>query len=330
MTVSRVLNNHPYVSEDTRKRVLSAVDKLGFRPNTLARRFFTGKTQLIGVVVPFEFMFSSFYFKELFQGICKCFEDIEYDVLLHDSASARITPFEKCEELVKGRLVEGLLVAAPMEHDDYPVKLTADNVPLVVMGETAQGNKVNRVGISNRKSTEIAVRRLTELGHRRIMALIFGKGHVEGQQRAQGYQDALKAAGIAYDEALVGVAGYNRSRAYEVTRQLLTEHPDITAIMATNADMALGAADALREMQLKIPTDVSLISFDDCEEMEQHTPPISAIRQFPSMIGFTAAQLLLDVISGKEGRTGPVQRMVDTEFVDRGSTAPPAAGRRGG
>lgn len=318
MTVSRVLNNHPYVSEDTRKKVMTAVREMGFRPNTLAKRFFTGRTRLIAVVIPLEYMFSSFYFKELFQGVLECAEENGYDILLNDSRSKRKPPLEKCLDLVKGKLAEGLLLSAPMTYDDYPLRLTQDSVPLVVTGETACGDKVNRVVVPNRAGSEDAMSRLIRLGHRRVGILSFDSDHMESQERLEGCKDALRAADIEFDPHLVIPGHYNRREGFFATQWLLQQYPDMTAIFALNADMALGAMDALRAANVKVPDEVSLMAFDDCKELEDQTPPISAIRQFPYKVGFAACELLLGLLEG-DGPRKPQSVVVDTEFMERGS-----------
>jgi LacI family transcriptional regulator len=327
MTVSRVLNNHPYVSEQTREKVMTAVRELGFRPNSLARRFFTGKTRLVGLVIPLEYMMSSFYFKEVFQGVREILESRDYDILLHDSDSPKTPPFDKCLELVKGKLAEGLLMATPMAYDEYPAKLVKEGVPLVVMGETGFGDQVNRVTIPNRHSSEEAVQRLVKAGHRRIAVLTFGAGHVESSLRYQGYEDALQKANIEVDPKFVGIGRYNRGVAYEETRRLLTMYRDITAVYAVNADMALGAADAIRSLGLSIPEDISLLSFDDCSDMEMNNPPITAVRQYPIQVGRFAALRLLDMLE-KDEASRIECRVIETEFVSRASIAPPSPARR--
>ncbi|MFH0880100.1 MAG: LacI family DNA-binding transcriptional regulator [Lentisphaerota bacterium] len=327
MTVSRVLNNHPYVSVRTRERVLEAVSKLGFRPNTLARRFFTGKTRLIGLIIPLKYMLSSYYFKEVFEGVRECLEQHDYDILLHDSTTQSVAPHDKCLDLVKGRLAEGLLISAPMDYDVYPSLLAKEDVPLVVIGETASGPGVNRVGIPNRQGAEQAVRQLIHAGHRRIAMLTFGQNHLEGRERWMGYLDALKQTGIPADPALVVEARYNRLAAQEETRRLLAAHPDLTAIMAANSDMALGAVDAIRSLGLRIPGDISLVAFDDCAEMELNDPPITAIRQFPGKVGNAAAHLLLDILEGRSSIHDATCRLIDVEYISRQSIAPPSAQR---
>lgn len=328
MTVSRVLNEHPYVSDATRKKVMQAVREMGFRPNTLAKRFFTGKTKLIGVIIPLEYMFSSFYFKELFQGVLECVEDRGYDVLLHNSASKKKPPMEKSLDLVKGKLAEGLLLAAPMTYDTYPLDLARADVPIVVMGETACSDKVNRVVVPNRKSSAEAVQKLIALGHRRIGALTFDTDHVESLERLAGYKDALSAARITFEKELVVSAHYNRREAFHAVHRMVLEQPDVTAFFACNADMALGAAEALKSLGLKVPDAVSLVAFDDCAEMEENQPPISTVRQFPYKIGLAAAGLLLDVVSDESLAAKPQTRVIETQFMDRNSLAAP--GRRRG
>ncbi|NCC53208.1 MAG: LacI family transcriptional regulator, partial [Spartobacteria bacterium] len=316
MTVSRVLNDHPYVTDETRSRVMKAVEELGFTPNTLAKRFFTGKTQLIGLIMPVEYIFSSHYFKDLFRGVMECLEERSYDLLLHDSKSKRIAPVDKSRTLVKGRLVDGLLVVAPMSHDEYPSALTEEGIPLVVMGETMNPTKVFRVGIPNRKSSADAVARLIELGHRHIGMLTFDGGHIEAYQRTRGYQDALKKAEISV--SLVGVGHYQRREAYEETMRLLREHPEITALFSANAEMTMGTVDALKELGRSIPGDISLLAFDDCEEFEQVDPPLTSVRQFPYKIGFEAAKMLVEILEAKTVEK-PRQKIIPTEFVERGS-----------
>jgi LacI family transcriptional regulator len=328
MTVSRVLNNHQYVSDDTRRKVMAAVRELGFTPNTLAKRFFTGKTRLLGVVIPLEYMFSSFYFKELFQGVLECAEEHGYDMLLNDSTSKRMPPLEKCRSLVKGKLVEGLLLAAPMTYDDYPLALTREAVPLVVTGETACGDKVNRVGISNRECAKDAVQRLAKLGHKRIAVLTFDPKHQESQERLAGYREGMQASGLPVGADLVIPAHYSRREAFAETQRLMKAHRDVTAIFALNEDMAVGAADALRAMGMKIPADVSIVSFDDCAEIENYDPPISAIRQFPYKVGFAACKMLIGMLEGDAKSRKPQALMIETEFMERSSMAS-AASRRG-
>ena len=330
MTVSRVLNNHPYVKEDTRKRVMEAMREMGFRPNMMARRFFTGKTQLVGLVIPLEFMFSSFYFKELCQGIMEYLESREYDVLLHNSRSARITAENKCIELVKGKLVDGLLVAAPMVDDAYPSKLTKEDVPLVVLGEAVNPNEVNRVGIPNRQSVCRAVDKLITLGHRRIAILTYGQDHVESNERLEGYKEALRQKSIPVDGALIVEAKFSRSIAIEETRRLIEAQGDVTAIVAANVDMALGAADALRSMGKTIPRDISLIAFDDNIELEAHNPSISAIKQFPYTVGYAAAEMLLSILKAGELPVKPLCKLIDTEYIERQSVSVPPSSRRSG
>lgn len=327
MTVSRVLNNHPYVSSDTRRRVEQAIRKLGFRPNSLAKRFFTGKTRLIGLVIPIEYMFSSFYFKELFQGVLECAEEAGYDILLHNSTSKKKPPLEKCMDLVKGKLAEGLLLAAPMAYDTYPLTLAQDGVPLVVMGESGAGDKVNRVVIPNRASSADAVGRLIAAGHRRIVALTFDETHMESQERLAGYREALLKARIPVDETLIVPAQYDRTIAYREVQRIMRSSPDVTAIYALNADMALGAVDALRDLEIAVPGRVSIVSFDDIPEVESHEPPITAVRQDPFKLGHAACDLLIKLVSGAgDGR--PQTVVVETNYIERASTGP-AKGPRG-
>lgn len=322
MTISRVLNNHPYVSAETKAKVEAAVRKLHFQPNILAKRFFTGKTRLIAVVAPIEYMFQSWYFKDLFRGVFDRTEEAGYDVLFHNSASRRRLPADKCLELVRGRLVEGVLVVAPMIHDEYPVELAQQDVPLVVLGESVCGDRVNRVLPPNRSISARMTRYLVERGHRRIALLTFDSTHTESIEREAGYREALNEAGVPLDPTLILPAHYDRTVAYHKIRDLLSQRQDITAIFALNADMAFGAADALRFLKRRIPEDVSLVVFDDGPEVEGWNPPLTAIRQHPFEIGQKACDLLLRLLAqSSTRRLRPQTVIVDAEIVERKSVA---------
>lgn len=319
MTISRVLNHHPYVSSETRKKVETAMRKLGFQPNMLAKRFFTGKTQLIVVVAPIAYMFRSWYFKDLFQGVFERAEQAGYDILFHNSASQRRPAKEKCVELVKGRLAEGLLLVAPMIHDSYPAELTRMSVPLVVLGETACGSAVNRVLPPNREMAERMTRYLLDRGHRRIALLAFDDTHVESKERETGYRQAMTRVGFL-DAELIVAARYDRIMAMHETRRLLKNNPDITAVFALNADMAIGAADAISSLGLRIPDDISLVVFDDGPEIEQWTPPLTAIRQKPFDIGYKGCDLLLNLVAQPfPRRLKPQTIVVEAELIERQS-----------
>jgi DNA-binding LacI/PurR family transcriptional regulator len=146
---------------------------------------------------------------------------------------------------------------------------------------------------------------------------------MESKERQQGYRDALQSAGIAFDRDIVVAAHYTRREAFRGVQNLLTEHPDLTAIFAANADMALGAADAVVALGMKIPEDISLVAFDDAVEMEEFTPGITAVRQFPYKMGYAACEMLVNMLSS-ENKARKIQcKVVDTEFISRGSVAPP-------
>jgi len=321
--VSRVSNNHHYGSEETQKDVLDTGKEVGFRPNTLAKRCFTGKTQRLGMIIPLEHMFN-FYFKELFQGAIKRIEEQDYNLMLQDARSSRGPLLNKCRGLVHGNLAEGLLICAPMNYDHYPLELTQEGVPLVVLGATPVSNRVNHADIPNRQVCFDAVSHLIGLGHRRIAALEFEREHIESRERLNGYRDALTNADIGYEANLVGTAHFDRrEEAAEQTARILAENNDVTAVFAMNLDLALGAAEAIKKMNLRIPDDISLLSFDDSIELEKHDPPISAIRQHPMRMGYAGADMLFRLINNDLSANKVHQQIIETETMWRESVAPP-------
>ncbi len=319
MTVSRVLSNHPYVSPETRKKVEAAVRKLGFQPNILAKRFFTGKTQMLSVVAPVQFVFRSRYFENLLQGVFELTEEAGYDVIFHNSASPRWRPEEKCLQVVKGRLVEGLLIIAPMIYDDYPERLARAGIPVVVLGETVCGARVNRVLPPNRAMAAQMTRYLLERGHTRMALLTFDASHVESNEREAGFREAITKAGLAVENELILAVRYDRTAACEAVSALLKRRRDVTAIFALNMDMAFGACDAVKSHGLSIPRDISVVVFDDAPEIERWDPPLTAVRQDAFKIGYEGCHLLLDILAQSTRRSKPQTVVVPAEIIERAS-----------
>lgn len=319
MTVSRVLNKHPHVSEATRRKVEAAVRTLGFQPNTLAKRFFTGKTHLLGVVAPLDYMFRSWYFKDLFEGLFERCEQSGYDILLQNSLSPHKPLLDKCLEWTKGRLVEGLLIVAPMTYDVYPVELAQQNIPLVVLGESPVRGKVHSVTATNRTASAEAVQHLIEYGHRKIAVLVYDRTHAESLERETGAREALARAGIKLDPELLLSAQYNRVTAYHRVYELFQRRSDVTAIFALNADMALGAVDAVRALKLSVPDQVSIIAFDDVPEMKELTPPLTAVRQNAFEVAYKGCDLLLQIVNESIHPAKPQTVYVPATLIQRNS-----------
>jgi DNA-binding LacI/PurR family transcriptional regulator len=331
MTASRAINNTGYVSDDVRERVLKAARELNYRPNMLARSLKGQTLKAIGIMLP---DIANPFSAELVSGIQRELTGNGYSAFLataHRSVeleAAALTAF------VDHR-VAGLIVATRGTElgNDAISEIVQSGVPVVTVGRPVEGAKVDCVTADHWKGAYEAVTHLLELGHKRIGFVGIAPEHASNLRRFQGYKDALRANGIEVTKELI--VGPESSPAYATEEDgyaamlklgSLKRRP--TAIMARNDYTAVGALHAAQELGIGVPSDISLVSFDNTPISAHTTPPLTTVAQPISEQGSRAARFLLDRI---EGRFKGAGRMVSLEchLIVRESTARvPRKGRR--
>lgn len=289
-TVSRVLNNHPTVASSIRDRVLNAVQILDYYPDRLARRLRKGTRDVIGVVI-------SDIQNPYFQSVIRAVEDAAYAQQMHivlcntDEDTARLNTYLR---LLQEENVAGLIVSVTdAEHLELLHALQQNGTPIILIDRLIEGGPMDGVRVDNVDGARQAVQHLLKLGCRRIGILY--PPVITGQERLQGYQAALRDAGITPDERLMRVGGYRVESAYHATCELLDDAPD--AIFAANSMISLGALRALRVRGLRIPHEVALVGFDDMPWAQDLYVPLTAVAQPTYEIGQEAVRLLLRRIS---------------------------------
>jgi DNA-binding LacI/PurR family transcriptional regulator len=315
-TVSNAVNNQGKMSEQTRKRVLAAIDELGYRPNESARGLRLGRTGLIGLVVP------------------------DLRLSYHASLSAQV--FEAAERrrlvllieqtnLDRGREIEALSSARRRMTDGvlfYPALLTSKDAdllcgpePLVLLGETIQTTQVDHVTIQNFEAAKAATEYLLQLGHRRIAAIGARPNEKDGAAafRLDGYKAGLQAAGISYDAQLVaeGGAWHLRDGARAVS-DMLARGIRFDALFAFNDTLALGAMYALQSAGCRVPADVSVIGVDNIEDAEFSSPTLTTIDVGSAEIADAAVDALVARIAHPDAPTQVIR--APYRLVVRGST----------
>lgn len=317
-TVSRVINNEPYVSAKTREKVLAVIQEVGFSPNPAARMLVTQRTQVIGVVIPrtisvvFE---DTDYFPALLQGVADATQERDYATLLwlgHSDENEALF----YQRILKNRLMDGLIIASAT-NEEAILRTFVENEVLFVMTErpVTYEDRINFVSVDNVKAAEDAVNHLLALGRQRI-GMIWGVDNPDGEDRLIGYQQALTKAGLPYDPALTVGGTFTVQSGYIGMMQLLGQQVD--AVFAASDSMAFGALQALTESNLRVPEDIALVGFDDLPHATEAKPPLTTIRQPIQQKGYQAARLLLDLIEGQT--TGPQQILLPTQLVIRAST----------
>ena len=316
-TVSRVLSGYEFVREATRTRVMEAVEHLGYVANLPARSLAGGHSQIIGLLVP---NLDNGYVGTITQGIDQALARANYDLLLYTSHRHPGKESYYVSAIPNG-LTEGMLLVAPLVPTAYLDSLREQNFPYVLIDQADTTENSCVVEATNWQGAYEATRYLIELGHTRIAFIKGASVMRSATDRLRGYKAALADYDILVNEKLVVEGDYQQQTAYETTRRLLQNAEDPpTAIFASNDLSAFGAMDAVRECGFQIPSDISIIGFDDIPQASLLYPKLTTVRQPLEQMGQVAVKLLLERI---EDQGLPPQRVVlATQLVIRDSCAP--------
>jgi DNA-binding LacI/PurR family transcriptional regulator len=319
-TVSNVIHNHPNVTPKTKEKVEAAISALNYSPNLNARSLRTGKTNVIGLAIP-ELLNS--YFTELANYVILAAEEKGLTVVIEQTRGDKDKELKVLDHAERN-LVDGMIYS-PLGLHQEDAKLTNVSYPLVLVGENIFNGPKDHVTMKNIEAAQAATEYLIGLGHKRIAVIGAHKGEVIGSAglRLTGYKKALKAAGIKYDESLVGyTAPWFRSNGAEVMAELLKRTRDFTAVFALNDLLAFGAMRVLQEQGISIPKDVSVLGFDNLEEAKYSIPSLSSLEPGKEEIARKAVDALIERMSSGESAKGPAREIeVDFQIVERESTA---------
>ena len=312
-TVSRILNGTAAVSALKTLAVESAIRKLGFTPNPVARGLAGGRTMSIGVIT--QAIDSPFYGAAL-RGIEDHLDLIGYCPLFisgHWDAAAE----SRGVELLLARRVDGVIVLTG-RLTDQALKACARRVPVVVTGRDVKAPGLYSLNFDNFEGGRLATQHLLDLGHREI-AFIAGDGqHPDANERLRGHMHALKSAGVAANAALIVPGAYNELSGSLAVDKLLTSGIRFTAIFAANDQMAFGAMLGLQRRAVRVPDDVSVVGYDDLPSAPYSNPPLSTIHQPAYELGELAAASMLQLINGERPQgTLPAPRFVARESARR-------------
>jgi DNA-binding LacI/PurR family transcriptional regulator len=294
-TVSRVINDAQYVSATTRQKVEQAIELLQYQPSRVARRLRSkeGASQMIGLLVP---DIENPFYVDVIRGV----EDRAYD----QGSGVLLCNFGQSEkkqqfilDMMRDELVDGLILA-PVRHDDRRmVDMARSGTPVVCVDHGLSGADVDLVVVDNVEGAFAAVDHLIQLGHRRI-------SYVGGQpqnpttiDRLHGYQAALAAAKISYDQALVRYGSSSQESGAALTAELLHMPDSPTAIFTGDNLITLGALEAIHRRGLRIPEDVAIVGFDDMNWATSLNPPLTTVSQPGYEMGRRAAELLIQRVA---------------------------------
>ena len=322
-TVSRALNGYPEVSESTRRRVLEAADAIGYRPNTRAKALATGRSMMIGHVIPRTDRneIVNPIFSDFIAGAAEVYLKAGYSIVLSVAAD---TDDEKVfREMLDHHTVDGLILHAPRLNDPRVGIMTEIGLPFVVHGR-ASGVETpySWVDVDNRRSFKRATEFLADLGHSRI-ALVNGREHMDfAHRRRSGYLEALEERGISPDEGLMRSGEMTEAYGYQAARDLLARGDPPTAFLAASMITAIGIRRAAEEAGLKLGRDLSVITYDDDLSYFRNGGEeiiFTSLRSSVRDAGFRAAERLIALI---EQPGEPTTVMLETDLIIGRSTGP--------
>ncbi len=316
ITASRAIRGVGYVSEAARERILAAAAQLNYTPDMLARRMRGDKSNLIGVFVN---NYGSVVLHELIAAISHEARQQGFDLIVYN-AERFDRPGRMQTSDMLSKLCDGVLVLLPSVHDTYLDVIEKQRFPCVLVNFDARTLALPTVVSENRIGGRAAVEHLLSLGHTRIAYIAGTSATGQSAEREKGYADALTAAGIAIDPALLAEGAFTQSSGYSATRQLFELAAPPTAIFAANDEMAFGALDAINSRGLKVPQDVSVVGFDDIPTSSYVFPTLTTMRQPFQAMAARAVTEVVEMIQGRELVAARIGFMM--ELMVRNSTGP--------
>ena len=313
-TVSRVINSDAKVKEETRLKVLKVIQSIDFQPNLAARGLATGRTNVIGVIIParVSVIFADPYFPVFLQGVSSACNNRTYSVMLwlaEPDYERRMIP-----RILHNGLVDGVVVASTLMDDPIVKSLFESKMPFILIGRHPSMD-VNFLDVDNIQAARKATLHLLRLGYKRVATITGSQDQVVGFDRYQGYLNALQDYDRTIRPELVADGDFTEEGGYHAMARLLPQKPD--AVFAASDMTAYGAMRAIHEANLRIPEDVAVVGFDDIPASARTTPALTTVRQPVQQMGSKAAEVLINVI---ENDINTTQKLImDTELVVRES-----------
>jgi len=319
-TVSRVLNNTGYFSDETRARVLKAAEELNYQPSLRAKGLRQKRSHAIGLLIP---NLLNAYYTALADAISQLLTKAGYQLLLSSTRDDPALEQATLRQLI-GHDIDGLLWVPTVGDKKTVDMLLSQNIPSVSIVRRVDGDRLDTIVFEDLAGAHAAAQYLIQLGHRRIGFIGGDVIYNSNNDRWQGYLRALKEARLPIDESLVKIGTVRDTWGSIATDELLRMPDPPTAIFAASNAIIPGVMKMLLQHEVRIPEEMSLICFDDLDWFTFSNPPITAISTSHERIAEAAVDLLLQRVEGPEdGRRRPILMNVSFELLLRKSAAAP-------
>ncbi|WP_171649909.1 LacI family DNA-binding transcriptional regulator [Paenibacillus foliorum] len=314
-TVSRAMNNHPDVREETKLQVMEAIRALNYRPNAIARGLINKKTYTIGLMIP---EISDPFFAGLANAVEETFSKQGYQVVYGNTNRDPVKEKQFLSNAIE-RQFDGLIITPDFLDDTFKELISGLDMPVVFLRRrTPPGISAPYVDVDHYEAATEAVKYLIELGHRQIGFIGMPESSFTGIQRLLGYRDTMwKHSLLSDDSNIVMSGGRNIDSGREAMSRLFERSPKVTAVFAGNDLLGIGALEWLAQQNIAVPEQISVIGFDNLEYAELHWIQLTTMEQPRTEMGTKAAELLLQMISDKQ--MTPESELIKARLVVRQS-----------
>ncbi|NVK24567.1 MAG: LacI family DNA-binding transcriptional regulator [Gammaproteobacteria bacterium] len=314
-TVSRVMNNNGKVSQKTRDKVLDAMSKLGYRPNSSAQSLASNRTNSVGVLIP---ELKGPFFGQLMAGVEEQLRKANKHVIITAGHSEEHSEKDGIEFLLS-RNCDAIIVHVEAVSDDYLIELSRGTVPIVIINRYVEAIADKCIYLDNKIGGYLAAKTLLGKGHKNIAYISGPKWKEDSNERIFGHKAALEEAGIEFDEDLLYVGSYVHESGSIGLTELLHKNKKFTALVCSNDEMASGAMSTARKLGYDLPNDLSVIGFDNIIYSSYLFPTLTTIN-YPVM---TMAKMAVDMVLRDvyEHHKLKISNVFSPKLVERNSVA---------
>ena len=313
MTVSRVVNHKEDVSPPTRQRVLDIVERLGYRPSSIARGLVTQHTGTLGLVVP---DIDNPFFSGIVRGAELEAYAEGYSVFLcnsNEGPERELAVLESLEE----KQVDGVIVCSSRLEKKVLQSSLERFSAVVLVSRKLEDKRIGTVLIDDELGGRMATQHLLQTGHRNIGVISGPSISHSSRWRVKGYRKALESTSISFNLDYIEHDSPTVECGFEIARKLLTSHPELTALFCHNDLVAVGALQACARLNIRVPEDIAIVGFDDIPMAALVSPPLTTCRVPRYQLGAQAMRMLMENIAGPTSLTNEI--LLRPELVVRAS-----------
>ncbi|WP_188456512.1 catabolite control protein A [Virgibacillus oceani] len=313
-TVSRVVNGNPNVKPVTRKKVLATIERLGYRPNAVARGLASKKTTTVGAIIP---DISSIFFAELARGIEDIATMYKYNIILSNSDQNKDKELQLINTMLE-KQVDGILFMGGNISEEHVQQFKSASVPVVLAATYDESETIPSVNIDYEEAAYEATKFLLDQGNTHPAFVSGQDDTLINQQKYEGYLRAMKEASVSLNEAYIIKGDYSYDSGLEAVEQLLNLYEKPTAVFVASDEMALGVIHGAQDKGYSVPDDIEVFGFDNTRLATMVRPTLSTIVQPMYDIGAVAMRLLTKYMNKEEVTEKKV--VLPHRIIERNST----------